>query len=82
MTTWQAWQADAATVAWSVWLAWFVVVETWAILTPVPMDTLTAHLRPWFAAHPLLWFLALGLWLWVGFHFLVEGVFIAPTGTG
>lgn len=82
MSSWLAWRLDPITWAWIFWIAWFLVFETWAILTPAPLDTLTAHLRPVFANHPLAWFLTFGLWLWVGFHFLVEGVFLPATGTG
>lgn len=81
-SVWTAWRLDPHTVAWSIWIVWFAVWETWAIVTPQPADTLTAHLRPIFAEHPLAWFLTLGLWLWVGFHFLVEGVFVPATGNG
>lgn len=82
MTSWSAWHLDPPTWAWIVWIAWFFLVETWALITPAPLDTLTAHLRPLFVSHPLTWYLALGLWLWIGQHFLVEGVFAPATGTG
>ncbi len=82
VSAWAAWRLDPATWAWIVWIAWFAAWETWAIISPGPMDTATAHLRPLFAEHPLTWFLAFGLWLWLGFHFLIEGVFLPPTGTG
>lgn len=84
--SWQAWQWDWPTAWWSLWIAVFMVVETWALVTPVPHDTLTAHLRPLFAEHPLTYFLTLGLWLWLGQHFLVAGVdfgwFTESSGTG
>lgn len=82
MSGWQAWHWDTPTLLWTLWLAWFLVQETVALYTPLPVDTLTAHLRPALVGHPLTWFLALGLWLWLGWHFLVEGVFVAATGAG
>lgn len=33
-------------------------------------EMLTDHLRPIFHAAPVTWYLAFGLWLWVGPHFL------------
>lgn len=70
--SWRAWRLDAVTWAWIVWIAYFVVLETYALLNDARHDALTAHLRPLFIEHPLTWFLAAGLWLWLGFHFLVE----------
>lgn len=80
--TWAAWYWDWQTALWSAWLLWFFVLESVALWTPAPLDTATAHLRPIFQLHPLAWFLTMGVWLWLGFHFLIEGVFIPPTGGG
>ena len=68
---WRAWTLDGFTWTWIVWIAVFIVVETWAILAG-SQHTLTFHLRPIMVAHPLAWFLAAGMWLWLGYHFLVE----------
>lgn len=70
--SWKAWQLDAVTWGWIVWLAWFAVLETHALIVDAKHDALTAHLRPLFIEHPLTWFLAVGLWAWLGWHFLLE----------
>lgn len=67
---WEAWRLDAPTWGWIVWLVYFAALETWAIVWGAPHHTLTYHLRPLFIVQPVTWFLALGLWLWVGVHFL------------
>ena len=66
---WSAWRLDHLTWGWIAWIAFFVVWETYTILWH-PGEELTAHLRPVFLTHPLLWFLAFGLWVWLGVHFL------------
>lgn len=70
--SWRAWQLDAATWAWLVWIVWFVVLETYALATDARHDALTAHLRPLFIEHPLLWFVGIGVWAWLGWHLLLE----------
>ena len=30
----------------------------------------TDHLRPLFHAAPVTWWIAFGIWIWLGFHFL------------
>ena len=78
---WEAWTSlGPYTWGWIVWVVWFFVLEAWAIMGTGYLGTLTAHLRPVFAEHPLAFFLALGAYLWLGFHFFVEGVFIVPWG--
>lgn len=67
--SWAAWERDLWTWAWIVWIAAFVVLETWTLWRH-PGQELTAHLRPLMLSHPLTWWLALGLWLWLGVHFL------------
>jgi len=67
MGPWGAWHW--LTVAWLVWIAAFVALETYALIVH-PGYELTAHIRPVFVAHPLLWWLAAGLWVWLGWHFL------------
>ena len=69
LAAWSAWRLDHLTVGWIVWIVFFVVWETYALVRH-PGEELTAHLRPLFLEHPLTWFLALGLWLWLGVHFL------------
>lgn len=69
MNVWSAWRLDFFTWAWIVWIAAFVVLETWTLLQGRGQE-LTAHLRPLFLEHPLTWWLAFGLWVWLGFHFL------------
>lgn len=77
---WGVWGPDPWTWVWSLWILYFFVAESVAVVAGYYPGTLTAHLRPVLAAHPLAWFLTLGIWLWIGFHFLVEGVFIRPVG--
>lgn len=68
---WTAWNLDVFTWGWIVWMLFFVVWETAGIIVG-PENTLTWHLRPLFVNQPLTWFMAFGLWLWIGFHFLLE----------
>ena len=70
-SAWTAWQESTwLTWAWVGWIAAFIVLETVALVQE-PKWTLTWHLRPLFTEHALTWFLALGLWLWLGLHFLL-----------
>lgn len=73
MSTWRAWIVDPVTVQWVIILIWFAVLETYAVVVDPLTHPLTAHLRPIFQADPAVWFLTFGLWLWLGFHFLVQG---------
>lgn len=59
------------TLGWIIWLAAFFVWETLSLLDNRNQE-LTEHLRPVFLSQPITWFLALGLWLWIGYHFLLE----------
>ena len=68
---WDAWRLDIFTWGWIVWMVFFVVWETFGIITGVN-NTLTYHLRPLFRYASLLWFLGVGLWVWMGFHFFLE----------
>jgi hypothetical protein len=61
-----------ATIGWVVWGVYFAVWETWTSL--VEMEMLTDHLRPVFHAMPVIWFLGLGLWVWMGIHFLAPSL--------
>lgn len=66
---WEAWRLDHLTWGWIAWIAFFVAWETYALIWHRG-EELTAHLRPLWLEHPLTWCLALGLWLWIGLHFL------------
>ena len=59
--------------AWIVWAGAFIVLETAAIMMGYRY-TLTAHLRPVTLSWPIIWFVMLGVWLWLGVHFLVPVV--------
>ena len=67
---WRAWGLDAPTWGWIGWLAAFIALETWAITSEQPIHTLTSHLRPLFLSAPITWWIALGLWGWIGVHML------------
>lgn len=82
MTRWTAWQWDGPTALWSAWIAWFFLQEAIALWTPLPLDTLTAHLRPVFQAVDLAWFITFAVWLWLGKHFLLDGILFTVSGTG
>jgi hypothetical protein len=71
--TWAAWAIDHQTVGWIVWLLFFVVWEAYTLIVH-PGQELTAHVRPLFLEHPTTWFIALGLWLWTGAHFLAPNL--------
>lgn len=68
---WSAWDIDLFTVGWIIWMVFFLVWETVGIITGAE-NTLTYHLRPVFIFTPITWFVAVGLWLWMGFHFFIE----------
>ena len=70
---WTVWQLDRFTVGWAAWLLFFAVWESWALATGYS-GTLTAHLRPVFLAWPVTWWIAFGVWLWIGVHLLAPGV--------
>lgn len=71
--SWEAWRLDGWTWAWILWLAWFAAIETAALATG-SRNELTEHLRPLFLSQPVTWFLAFGLWLWIGVHLLAPTV--------
>lgn len=74
---WSAWRLDGWTIAWLAWIVAFFALETVTLVTR-SHNELTAHLRPLMQADPLTGFLALGIWLWLGYHFLLQG-WIIPT---
>lgn len=69
--TWEVWGLDMFTIGWIAWMLFFFIWEIWALIVGSNQE-LTEHLRPIFLSQSLAWFLAFGLWLWIGFHFLVE----------
>lgn len=71
--SWDAWRLDLFTWLWVAWFGFFVVVETLALMSGNQQE-LTAHLRPLFINHSLLWFVALGIWGWLGVHLLAPAV--------
>lgn len=72
---WSAWKLDGWTISWIVWIVAFFVLETVALVTR-SHNELTEHLRPALQVDPLTWFLALGVWLWLGWHFLIQGYLV------
>lgn len=65
----RVWELDAITWGWIAWFAWFLALETYALYARTGQE-LTEHLRPLFLTHSLVWFTAVGLWLWIGVHLL------------
>ncbi len=63
---WAAWRLDWQTWGWIAFIAYFFVWET---ITQGGQQ-LTNHLRPVFLSVPFIWFVALGVWLWLGIHLL------------
>lgn len=70
---WSAWRWDWFTALWTLWIVAFFALETYTLAIR-SHNELTAHLRPVIQFAPPVWFIALGLWLWLGFHFLVQGM--------
>lgn len=73
MVDWAAWKMDGWTISWAVWIVFFFVLETWTLVNH-SHNELTAHLRPVIQSAPPIYFIGFGLWLWMGTHFLVQGV--------
>lgn len=69
--SWGVWELDAFTIGWIAWILFFVIWETITLIDGSNQE-LTEHLRPVFLSTPPTWFLAFGLWLWLGWHFLIE----------
>jgi len=70
---WSAWSLDIWTKGWIAWLVFFVVWETLALRAGDGQE-LTQHLRPIFLSVPVVWWIAFGLWLWVGIHLLAPAL--------
>lgn len=71
---WVAWHWDWPTFLWLAWMAALLALE-WLTSNVSPIESwrgnmLTEHLRPLFLSAPIVWWLAFGLWLWVGVHLL------------
>lgn len=71
---WRAWAIDAHTIAWIGMLTWFAVWEGIALSHHEYLDTFTAHLRPIFISWPITWWMAIGLYVWMGVHLLVPSL--------
>lgn len=69
--TWRTWDWDITTILWALWFAYFIALETLTLLTG-SNEELTEHLRPVFLSAPITWFIGVGIWLWLGFHFFLE----------
>lgn len=70
---WSVWQLDVWTKGWLAWILFFIVWETLSLRAGTGQE-LTQHLRPIFLSVPVVWWLAFGLWLWVGVHFLAPAI--------
>ncbi len=66
---WAPWGLDVWTWGWIVFIVFFFV---WEVLSGLygGAQQLTHHLRPVFLSVPFVWFVALGVWLWLGIHLL------------
>jgi len=69
MKLWSSWDWDYTTVGWAIFILYFIVWEAYTGIRH-ENEMLTDHLRPIFHAAPITWWLAFGLWLWLGVHFL------------
>jgi hypothetical protein len=70
---WNVWAIDGWTLGWITWILFFILWETLALRAGTGQE-LTQHLRPVFLSIPIAWWLAFGLWLWVGIHFLAPAL--------
>jgi predicted signal transduction protein with EAL and GGDEF domain len=73
--SWDSWALDRTTILWIIWMVYFVVLETVTLLQGDKQE-LTAHLRPVFQSMDLVYFVGIGTWLWVGKHFLLDGLWV------
>lgn len=67
------WALDWQTIGWIVFIVFFIV---WEAVTGYagPNQQLTHHLREVFDIAPVTWWIATGLWLWMGPHFLAPSL--------
>lgn len=75
---WDSWKLDLTTWLWIAWMLYFAVLEA-VTLAQGRDQELTAHLRPVFQSMDLAYLIAVGVWLWLGKHFLVDGLWL-PEG--
>lgn len=68
---WESWNLDLFTWGWIIWIVYFAVLETVGIAMN-KQHSLTDHLQPLFAMDPITWFIGMGIWLWLGYHFLLQ----------
>ena len=68
--SWKSWDLDIWTVGWACFLLFFFVWEYLSGRFGDGREMLTDHLRPVFDSAPVTWYMAMGLWLWLGPHFL------------
>lgn len=67
------WDWDKYTAAWVVWILWFVFWETYAVMSATD-ETFSHHI--WWLRNngpSIIFFLILGIVLWLVYHFTVEG---------
>ncbi len=67
------WNWDKFTAAWVVWIVWFVVWEAYALIDGGE-ETFSHHI--WWLRNngpSIVFFLILGIVLWLVYHFTVEG---------
>lgn len=69
MRLWAPWDWDYTTIGWAIFMVYFIVWEAYTGFQH-EREMLTDHLRPIFHMAPITWWLAFGLWLWLGVHFL------------
>lgn len=74
--SWEPWKLDLTTWLWIGWLVYFAVLETVTLMQGKDQE-LTTHLRPVFQSMDLAYLAAVALWLWLGKHFLVDGLWLA-----
>lgn len=65
--SWSTWDFDWYTVFVLLWFLQFAVIE---FIGRNNNEMVTDHLRPIFHAAPITWWIALGVWLWLGPHML------------
>jgi len=70
---WSVWTLDIWTKGWVLWIVFFVVWETLTLRAGTGQE-LTQHLRPIFLSVPVVWWVAVGLWLWIGVHLLAPSL--------
>lgn len=69
---WATWDFDWQTWGWVGFIVYFAVWET--VTGFSEREQLTHHLQAVFHAAPVTWYIAAGLWLWMGPHFLWPGL--------